>query len=80
MMLCSKGNKCNNTVKGGKLIKINWCRKISFSTKLKTNFIKKVDLLIIFFYNISSEEIKHLIYNKNKTRLFHKVESSTKLS
>ena len=45
MILCSKGNKCNNIFKGGKLIKkINLFRYISFSTKLKTNFIKKVDL------------------------------------
>ena len=79
MMICSKGNKCNDIVKGGKLIKINWCRNISFSTKLKTNFIKKVDLFKYNFYYISSEVIKHLIYNKNKFRLFHKNESSTKL-
>ena len=50
MMLCAKVNKCNNIYKGGNLIKkINWCRNISFSTKLKTNFIKKVDLLHIIF-------------------------------
>ena len=48
------------------MIKINWCRNISFSTKLKTNFIKKVDLLTYNFYCISSEVIKHLIYNKKK--------------
>ena len=40
-LLCSKGNKCNNIFKGGKLIKINWCRNISFSTKLKMNPIKR---------------------------------------
>ena len=30
------------------------------------NFIKKVDLLTYNFYYISSEVIKHLIYNKKK--------------
>ena len=81
MMLCSKGNKCNNIYKGGNLIKkkINRCRNISFSTKLKTNFIKKVDLLTYNFYYISSEVIKHLTYNKKKHRLFHKVGSYIKL-
>ena len=69
----SKGNKCNNIFKGGKLIKINWCRNISFSTKLKTNFIKKVDLLIYNFYYISSEVIKHLIYKKTKPDYFTKL-------
>ena len=66
MMLCSKGNKCNNIYKGGNLIKINWCRNISFSTKLKTNFIKKVDLLIYNFHYISSGVIKQLTYKKKK--------------
>ena len=56
MMQCSKGNKCSNIFKGGKLIKkINWCRNISFSIKLKTNFIKKVDLVI---YNFITYQVK----------------------
>ena len=46
--------------------KINWCRNISFSTRLKTNFIKKVDLLTYIFYYISNEVIKYLFYNKKK--------------
>ena len=52
MMLCPKGKKCNNIFKGGKLIKINWCRNISFPLKLKMNFIKKVDLKIYVLLHI----------------------------
>ena len=75
MMLCSKGNKWNNIYKGGKLIKKNnWCRNISFSTKLKANFIKKVDLLTYNFYYISSEIIKHLTNNKTNPDYFTKLE------
>ena len=57
------------------MIKINRCRNISFSTKLKTNFIKKVDLLIYNFCDISSEVKKHLIYQKTdyySNRKFYK--------
>ena len=56
MMLCSKGNKCNNNCKGGKLIKkLIGAEIFLLKTKLKTNFIKKVDLLT---YNFITYQVK----------------------
>ena len=58
-------------------------QKYFFFNKLKTNFIKKVDLSIYNFYYILSEVIKHLIYKKKTQSIseslkFHKISLTKK--